>query len=204
MYERHGESNTRIYKIWCAMRDRCYRETTDSYPRYGGRGITVCHEWRRSFTLFNDWAKSSGYRSDKSIDRINPDGNYEPSNCRWATDKQQCRNKSKDAPSLLRVIHDGNDLNLSEWSRLTKIGYTTLVKRYNKGLRGNDLFKAVRIYKDPFVLAVIETRNGNAKLTADQVNEIVSSSESGAALARKFRVSASLVSMVRSGQRRSV
>lgn len=184
------------------MRNRCYLKTNDSYYRYGGRGITVCQEWRRSFLPFSEWAKSNGYRSDKSIDRINPDGNYEPSNCRWATDKQQARNKSKDSPSLLRVIHDGNDLNLSEWSRKLKICYTTLVKRYNKGIRGEALLRPPRVYRDPFVQAVLDTKNGKAKLSNNQIAEIRASSETGAALAKKMKVAESTISMIRNGIRR--
>ena len=203
MHERHGESGTRVYKIWCAMRERCYRKTHDHYIYYGGRGITVCDEWRRAFPAFSAWAKASGYQAGKSIDRINPNGNYEPENCRWATDKQQARNRRQDTNGV-RVQFDGIEMNLSEWSRKTKIGYTTLVKRYNKGLKGDALFKPVRVYRDPFILAVLETRNGKAKLTAAQVAEILASSETGASLAKMFNVSQSAISMIRSGKRRSV
>lgn len=83
----------KLYKIWRSMRDRCYYPRKESYPRYGGRGITVCDEWE-SFAPFRDWANANGYTDGLQIDRIDNDGNYEPSNCRWATNKQQSRNKS--------------------------------------------------------------------------------------------------------------
>lgn len=199
--ELHGESRSRIYKIWRGMLDRCTRPNHDSYPSYGGRGITICDEWARSYVAFSAWAKANGYRSDTSIDRIDPNGNYEPSNCRWATNKQQVRNRRKDVVGIV-VQHNGESNNLSQWSRKLHINYTTLVKRYNNGLRGDDLFNQTRTYRCEIVSAILETRNGKAKLTSAQVDEIRVSQLSGADLARKFRVSQSAISMIRSGARR--
>jgi hypothetical protein len=82
----------RIYVIWKAMRQRCNNPKNDGYHRYGGRGITVCAEWL-IFENFYAWAMSHGYADNLSIDRINNDGNYEPSNCRWATPKEQASNR---------------------------------------------------------------------------------------------------------------
>ena len=85
---RHGWSCTPTYKSWNAMVSRCYTESTASYPWYGGRGITVCDRWRTSFENF---LEDMGERPslDHSIDRIDPDGNYEPGNCRWLTRAEQ-------------------------------------------------------------------------------------------------------------------
>lgn len=140
MYERHGYSQKdRLYRIWSAMRQRCYSPSRASYSRYGGRGITVCDEWNVSFDAFKDWAISKGYRHSLSIDRINGDGNYCPENCRWATAKQQNQNK-RFAKS---VEIDGVTKSVAAWGKATGINLTTLYRRYDKGVRGRALIAAV-------------------------------------------------------------
>lgn len=88
-------STSRLYRIWQGIKTRCFYKRSNRYYRYGARGITICEEWKNNFLSFYSWAINNGYKNNLSIDRINNDGNYEPSNCRWATAIQQANNKSK-------------------------------------------------------------------------------------------------------------
>ena len=88
----HGFSSDRLYNIWKSMLYRCNNSKYKNYNDYGGRGITVCSEWQDDFNKFKEWSLANGYADDLSIDRINVDGNYEPSNCRWTTATVQNRN----------------------------------------------------------------------------------------------------------------
>jgi len=90
---KHGKRRHRLYYIWNGMRQRCKNGKLDSYKNYGGRGISICKEWDNSFVSFYNWSISNGYSESLEIDRINNNGNYEPSNCRWATVIQQAYNR---------------------------------------------------------------------------------------------------------------
>lgn len=89
----HNNSKTRLYNEWQHMKKRCYWENYKYYHLYGGRGISVCNEWKDSFENFKKWALNNGYSDDLTLDRINNDKNYEPSNCRWATKYTQSNNR---------------------------------------------------------------------------------------------------------------
>lgn len=130
---RHGESShgrvSRLYRACTHMLGRCYCESDGSYSNYGGRGISVCDEWR-SFEPFSAWAKANGYSNELTIDRIDNDGNYEPGNCRWASRKTQNNNQRKN----VIVEAFGERKTASEWAddpRCT-VCYYTLVQRIRK------------------------------------------------------------------------
>lgn len=89
----HDHAGTRLHRIWKNMKSRCYNPRVASFKDYGGRGVSICAEWRADFAVFHEWALANGYRDDLTIDRIDPTGNYEPTNCRWATRSEQNKNK---------------------------------------------------------------------------------------------------------------
>lgn len=85
----HGISRTRLYSIFHDMKGRCYNKNDTTYKYYGAKGVTICEEWLKDQTLFFDWALENGYSDELTIDRREVEGNYEPSNCRWATQLEQ-------------------------------------------------------------------------------------------------------------------
>ena len=89
----HGGRFTKLYNTWRGMKKRCYQKSQDSYPRYGGRGITVYGEWKDNFGIFQTWAFNNGYIEGLTIDRINNDKGYSPDNCRFVTIGENTRNR---------------------------------------------------------------------------------------------------------------
>lgn len=127
----------RLVRIYANMKQRCGNPKHTSYDRYGGRGITVCEEWNNSFDAFVEWAINNGYRDDLTIDRIDVDGNYEPSNCRWATILEQANNTSQN----VEITYKGETHSRSEWSRILNIKNATLQNRLNSGWSIEEAFE---------------------------------------------------------------
>lgn len=124
---KHNKYNSRIYRIWRGMKDRCYNINSKDYKNYGGRGIVVCDEWLNDFMSFYNWSMNNGYDDSLTIDRIDVNGNYEPSNCRWVTQKQQQRNRRNNK----LFTYNGEVHYLSEWCELLHLNQNTIYNRIN-------------------------------------------------------------------------
>lgn len=127
---RHGMAESPLYRRWANIIQRCTNPNNPGWENYGGRGIAVCDRWRDSFAWFEQ-DMADGYADGLTIDRIDPDGDYEPGNCRWATVQEQARNKSEKRGRRAFVAErsDGTRRTLKKWAALTGIPYITLWRR---------------------------------------------------------------------------
>lgn len=122
-----GFWGTPEYSAWNALINRCYNPKDKRYNIYGAKGITVCEAWRNSFMEFlNDMGKRPS--AEHSIDRVDPAGNYCKDNCRWATDKEQCRNRT----NSIHVTYNNETKALSEWAEVVGIQYKVLYQRIHR------------------------------------------------------------------------
>lgn len=134
-HTKHGGKRTRLYGIWNKMIRRCRDVNNKDYVNYGARGITICDEWHH-FPAFREWAMSSGYSPDLTLDRKDNNKGYCPDNCHWATRTQQNRNKR----NTVTLTIDGETRPLTEWAEINGICSATLQDRYKKGWDYRDLF----------------------------------------------------------------
>jgi hypothetical protein len=125
----HGLKNSRIYGIYYGMISRCYNQNATHYENYGGRGIFICKDWLDDFMNFYNWSLANGYRDDLTLDRIDVNGNYQPSNCRWVTMKEQGFNKRNNH----YVEIDGEIKTITEWSDIYSINPQTVHCRMERG-----------------------------------------------------------------------
>ena len=124
---KHKLSNSRLYRIWANMKTRCENPNRKDYKRYGQRGVIVCEEWH-DFPTFYEWAISNGYKDGLTLDRIDSNGNYEPSNCRWATAKEQCNNRTNNHT----ITYNGETKTIAQWAEERNINHDTLYSRINR------------------------------------------------------------------------
>lgn len=132
---KHGCANTKIYNTWRGMIGRCRSPSNRWYCNYGGRGITVCQEWQDAST-FIQWALMNGWKEGLQIDRINNDGNYEPSNCRFVTRKSNGRNTRNNH----LLTHNGITQPIIAWSEQTGVHYGTIQSRLRRGWTPEQIF----------------------------------------------------------------
>lgn len=126
-YGLSSEDYARLDSGWRNMISRCYDENNKSYRNYGGRGITICDEWKNDLHSFVSWAVSSGWKKGLTLDRIDVDGKYSPDNCRWETRKVQGRNTRRN----IMITHNGETRCLSEWCEILGLSYTKVKQRHD-------------------------------------------------------------------------
>ena len=137
---KHGMIHTRLYSIWHCMKVRCYIKSCLSYKNYGGRGIKICDEWKNDFISFYNWSLANGYKDNLTIDRIDVNGNYEPSNCRWVSKKEQDNNRRTNR----FIEYNGIKKTIQQWAEEKGINTYTLRKRIRMyGEKSEKLFMPV-------------------------------------------------------------
>lgn len=154
---KHNMTNTKLHHIWCGMRARCNNSNNHAYKNYGGRGIKVCDEWQNDFLAFYNWAIKNGYNEKNkglecSIDRINVDGNYEPSNCMFKNAKGQANNRRTN----ISIEYKNEKHTLMEWCEILGLDYPTILYRYRLFIKGgtnniktlDDVFNEINYKKE--------------------------------------------------------
>lgn len=133
----HGFTGTRIYRIYAGMHQRCENSKDPAYKYYGGRGIKICAEWsgESGFVCFKDWAFENGYAENLSIDRINVNGDYEPSNCRWATDDEQRMNRR----ITIKTEIDGKTFTARDLAKDNNMCYKVVASRVKESWNVNHI-----------------------------------------------------------------
>lgn len=145
MQIKHGKYDTRLYQTWADMKSRCLNKKNKAFKDYGGRGIKICGKWLE-FIPFYNWAINNGYKDNLTIDRIDVNGNYEPSNCRWVTWKVQANNKRK----TKKIIIFGEIGTAYYFEKKYKIKAHTLIDRYKKGYRNEEVIYKGNLRYSPY------------------------------------------------------
>jgi len=177
-HTKHGKSKTKIYRKYRSILNRCYNQNSHHYDRYGGRGITVCEEWRNSFDAFYKWAYDNGYDEKKngsnwSIDRIDNGKGYSPNNCRFTTAKEQMRNRD------ITVLYEYNGKSYSASEFADEFGITDksfVYKRAKQGETLGEILDAWNMAHDiPYGYVDTATYAEKCKVTTTTVNRWINS-----------------------------
>lgn len=163
--KKQGYHGTRLYRIWTAMKSRCYNKNHKWYGRYGGRGIKICDEWINDFAAFREWAISNGYKDDLSIDRIDNDKGYSPENCRWTNQEEQCSNTSRNRILTL----NGKSQTMSQWAREIGVQPYEIYRRIERGMSTEEALRPKGEWKSHTRKI---THNGKTQTIPQWANEI--------------------------------
>lgn len=140
---KHNLSNIKLYRTWINMKSRCYTPSSTHFQYYGGKGIKVCDEWKHDFLAFYEWSMANGYKEGLTIDRINNNGNYEPSNCRWATYQEQNLN----LPTVIKFNYKGKIITFIDICKMTGLTKKCVRTRYERGWSIDEIINTPKINK---------------------------------------------------------
>lgn len=129
------------YNSWRSMMSRCYNKNAANFKYYGGAGITVCEEWQNA-EAFGEWASTSGWFKGATLERIDNNKGYFPSNCRWATKKEQARNRS----TTRLITHNGETHSLAEWTERLGVNRSLLINRLWRGWSEDEIFDGLKYH----------------------------------------------------------
>lgn len=144
--KKHGLYKTRLYSIYDSMKQRCLNKNSRQYKHYGLRGIIICNEWLKNFINFYNWSIGNGYEDNLTLDRINVNGNYEPNNCRWITQKEQARNTRKNK----YVTYSNQTHCISEWAEKLNCSKSLIIHRIKIGMDLETVFDTNKKFKKQF------------------------------------------------------
>lgn len=128
LYYNEGGKKSKLYRVWSRMKERCFNPNSFAYKDYGGRGIRVCDEWL-DYEPFHKWSILNNYREGFSIERVDNDGNYEPSNCKWIPISQQASNRR----SVRYLTFNGQTMSVTEWGEKLDLKPTNILTRLRRG-----------------------------------------------------------------------
>ena len=132
---KHGQRRTKLYGLWLNIKDRCNNKNNSHFKYYGEKGIKMCEQWANDYSAFMKWALENGYVEGLSIERIDNNKGYEPSNCKWITKEEQARNRSY---TKFQIINN-KEMSLIEIAREFNIIPSTVYSRYRRGKRNEEL-----------------------------------------------------------------
>lgn len=139
-YKTHGQSRTRLYRIYEGMKTRCENPKRREYKNYGGRGIAVCNEWKDDFKAFYRWAMGNGYAENLTIERKDVNKGYSPKNCCWIPQENQSNNKR----NTIFLTYNNETKPMSVWARELGVSYWTLRWRKEKGYSDTEAIETAR------------------------------------------------------------
>jgi CENP-B-like protein len=187
MFTKHGLTNHDLHTRWEKIKARCFNKNATHYEDYGGRGITMCDQWKNDFMSFFNWAITNGYKKELEIDRINNNGDYEPINCRWVTRSQNLSNTRRN----VYVELNGERITLTEACNKLGLKFVTIASRMKKL---NLSFDEAIVYKK------ICTTKSRPKLSlneARKIIELIALGRSERSLAKEYNVHQSTINNIK-------